>query len=106
MDMFSYIYKYIKNPDMFTKFYGLKTFRPNQSVIFFKQNGGTAVDAVEKAIRVFEKHYHFNAGRGSCLNVSGDVECDAMIMDGNNVKTGKCYVMFMVNVVRQSETQV
>ena len=54
-----------------------------------KQKGGTAVDAVEQAIRIFEQHGHFNAGRGSCLNTSGEVECDAMIMDGNNMKTGK-----------------
>ena len=54
-----------------------------------KQNGGTAIDAVEKAIRVLEEHSHFNAGRGSFLNTSGEVECDAMIMDGNNLKTGK-----------------
>lgn len=53
-----------------------------------KQNGGTAVDAVEKAIRVFEEHNDFNAGRGACLNTSGGVECDAMIMDGQNMETG------------------
>ena len=46
------------------------------------QNGGTAVEAVEKAVRVFEEHDHFNAGRGSCLNESDEVECDAMIMHG------------------------
>ena len=53
-----------------------------------KQNRGTAVEAVEKAVRVFEKHGHFNAGRGSCLNESDEVECDAMIMDGHEMKTG------------------
>ena len=55
----------------------------------FKQNGGTAVDAVEQAIRVFEEHSYFNAGRGSCLNTSGEVECDALIMDGDKIKTGR-----------------
>ena len=45
---------------------------------------------MEKAIRVFEEHNDFNAGRGSCLNTSGGVECDAMIMDGHNMKTGTC----------------
>ena len=41
----------------------------SQSVdlIFLKQNGGSAVDAAEKAIRVFEENDNFNAGRGSCL---------------------------------------
>ena len=64
-----------------------------------KQNRGKAVDAVEKAIRVFEEHGHFNAGRGSCLNESGEVECDAMIMDGHNMKTGSYAENFIVSVV-------
>lgn len=53
-----------------------------------QQEGGSAVNAVEKAVRVFEGHPHFNAGRGSFLNVSDEVECDAMIMDGHNMETG------------------
>ena len=57
-------------------------------LLLLKQNGGTAVDAVEKAVRVFEEHGYFNAGRGSCLNEDGEVECDAMIMDGEKMKTG------------------
>ena len=67
---------------------------PNYSIFIItpllrlKQNGGTAVDAVEKAVRVFEEHDHVNAGRGSCLNEAGEVECDAMIMDGSNMKAG------------------
>ena len=63
-----------------------------------KQKGGTAVDAVEQAIRVFEQHGHFNAGRGSCLSTSGEVECDAMIMDGRTLKTGK-YVVNTLKIV-------
>ena len=65
-----------------------KHFIRHQSTICLKRNGGSAVDAAEQAIRVFEEHGHFNAGRGSCLNESGKVECDAMIMNGNNMKTG------------------
>ena len=67
---------------------------PNYSIFIItpllrlKQDGGTAVDAVEKAVRVFEEHDHVNAGRGSCLNEAGEVECDAMIMDGSNMKAG------------------
>ena len=65
-----------------------KHFIRHQSTICLKRNGETAVDAVEQVVRVFEEHGHFNAGRGSCLNESGEVECDAMIMSGNNMKTG------------------
>ena len=61
-----------------------------------KQNGGTAIDAVEKAVRVLEENSHFNAGRGSCLNTSGEVECDAMIMDGHKIKTGSYVENFTV----------
>ena len=59
-----------------------------RSNFFLKQNGGTAVDAVEAAVRVFEDSEYFNAGRGSSLNCFGEVECDAMIMDGHEMKTG------------------
>ena len=58
------------------------------TTVLLKQNGGNAVDAVEKAVSILEEHDHFNAGRGSCLNESDEVECDAMIMDGYNLKTG------------------
>ena len=54
----------------------------------FKQNGGTAVDAVEAAVRVLERNELFNAGRGSFLNCDGEVECDAMIMEGDTLKNG------------------
>ena len=53
------------------------------------QNGGTAVDAVETAIRVLEESEYFSAGRGSLLNTKGQVECDAMIMDGNTLNYGR-----------------
>jgi beta-aspartyl-peptidase (threonine type) len=53
-----------------------------------KQEGGSAVDAVETAVSVFEESDFFNAGRGSALNCHGEVECDALIMDGNTMNTG------------------
>ncbi|KAI9703764.1 MAG: hypothetical protein M1836_007534 [Candelina mexicana] len=47
----------------------------------FLRNGGTAVDAVEKAIRVFEDRSITNSGYGSNLTLDGVVECDATIVD-------------------------
>jgi beta-aspartyl-peptidase (threonine type) len=50
--------------------------------------GGSAVDAVEAAARVLEEDPCFNAGRGSVLSASGEVELDAAIMDGNGRHAG------------------
>jgi taspase, threonine aspartase, 1 len=43
--------------------------------------GGTAVDAVEIAIKVLEDREITNAGYGSNLTMDGVVECDACIVD-------------------------
>jgi len=51
-------------------------------------NGGSAVDAVEAAVRVLEDDSCFNAGRGSTLNAQGIVELDAAIMDGEDRRAG------------------
>jgi beta-aspartyl-peptidase (threonine type) len=49
------------------------------------KNGGSSIDAVEKAIMVLEDTTIFNAGTGSTLSLTGEVEMDASIMtaDGN-----------------------
>ena len=52
------------------------------------ENGGTAVDAVEAAVRVMEELPIFNAGRGSALNLNGEIEMDAAIMDGATLNCG------------------
>jgi beta-aspartyl-peptidase (threonine type) len=51
-------------------------------------DGGSAVDAVEAAVRALEDHPRFNAGRGSVLTAAGTVEMDASIMEGNRLRCG------------------
>src|SRR5215831_12473432 len=46
------------------------------------ERGGSAVDAVEAAVRDLEDDPEFNAGYGAVLNRLGTVEVDACVMDG------------------------
>lgn len=50
--------------------------------------GGTALDAVEKAVNFLEDCPVLDAGRGSYLNSEGNVEMDALIMDGATLDMG------------------
>ena len=52
------------------------------------EKGGSALDAVEAAIHVLEDDPHFNAGRGAVLNADGEVELDASLMDGEDLRAG------------------
>ena len=45
------------------------------------RSGGTAIEAVEAAIKVLEDREITNAGYGSNLSLDGTVECDATIVD-------------------------
>ncbi|RIA43878.1 beta-aspartyl-peptidase (threonine type) [Hephaestia caeni] len=49
---------------------------------------GTALDAVEAAVRALEDHPAFNAGRGSVFTYEGRNEMDAAIMDGRDRSAG------------------
>lgn len=51
-------------------------------------NGGSALDAVEAAVRVLEDDPVFNAGRGSVFTYEGTIELDAAIMEGADRKAG------------------
>ncbi len=50
--------------------------------------GGSAIDAVEAAVRVLEDYPCFNAGRGAVFNHEGKHELDASIMDGKLLHAG------------------
>jgi beta-aspartyl-peptidase (threonine type) len=50
--------------------------------------GGSAIDAVEAAVRVLEDSPLFNAGKGSVFNNDGVNEMDAAIMNGKTLKAG------------------
>jgi beta-aspartyl-peptidase (threonine type) len=50
--------------------------------------GGSALDAVEVAVRILEDNPTFDAGHGSVLNARGEVELDAIIMDGRDLNLG------------------
>jgi len=50
--------------------------------------GGTAIDAIEKAVCLLEDSPLFNAGKGSVFTAEGTHEMDAAIMDGSNLNAG------------------
>jgi beta-aspartyl-peptidase (threonine type) len=57
---------------------------------------GTAVDAVVAAVVALEEDPLFNAGIGSSLTVSGQVQMDASIMDGRTLAAGAVAVVSRV----------
>lgn len=52
------------------------------------QSGGSALDAVEAAVRALEDNPNYNAGTGACLTTEGNIELDAGIMDGRALAVG------------------
>jgi L-asparaginase / beta-aspartyl-peptidase len=65
------------------------------------EDGGSALDAVEAAVYVLEDDPTFDAGRGSFLNLVGEVEMDAIIMDGRDLNFG---AVAAINQVRHPVT--
>src|SRR5690348_7326513 len=52
------------------------------------QNGGSALEAVEAAVRSLEDNPNFNAATGACLTTEGNIELDAGMMEGNTLRVG------------------
>jgi beta-aspartyl-peptidase (threonine type) len=52
------------------------------------QAGGSALDAVEAAVRSLEDNPMFNAGTGACLTSDANIELDAGIMEGHTLQVG------------------
>lgn len=50
--------------------------------------GGSALDAVQASVTVMEDDPTFDAGHGAALNAAGEVELDAMLMDGASLRAG------------------
>ena len=50
--------------------------------------GGSALDAVEASVVSMEDNPIFNAGTGSTLNLLGEIETDAAVMDGETLRAG------------------
>ncbi|ODM91089.1 Isoaspartyl peptidase/L-asparaginase [Orchesella cincta] len=62
-----------------------------------------SVDAVEAAIKVMELDEAFNAGYGSVLTSTGEVEMDAILIRGSDLKAGAVGAM-RKNPIRLSFT--
>ncbi|WP_026754056.1 isoaspartyl peptidase/L-asparaginase family protein [Sediminibacter sp. Hel_I_10] len=52
------------------------------------EQGGTAVDAVERAVQILEDSPLFNAGKGAVFTATETHEMDASIMDGKTLNAG------------------
>src|SRR5690349_6510138 len=59
-----------------------------QSIRAMLELGASALDAVCHAVALLEDDAVFNAGTGSVLNRDGDVEMDASIMNGSDLRFG------------------
>ncbi len=68
----------------------LKALAAGRSVL---EAGGSAVDAVEAAIRELESDSTFNAGYGSALTADGQVEMCSAIMEGEDFNVGAVSVL-------------
>lgn len=59
-----------------------------QQIYPLLSDGLSALDAVEKVVNILEADPTYDAGRGAFLNEIGEIELDALIMDGSNLNVG------------------
>ncbi|MGC1306184.1 MAG: isoaspartyl peptidase/L-asparaginase family protein [Phormidesmis sp.] len=52
------------------------------------ENGDAALDVVEYCVNLLENNPLYNAGKGSVLNENGQVEMDAALMNGSDLRAG------------------
>jgi beta-aspartyl-peptidase (threonine type) len=52
------------------------------------EKGLSALDAVERSVNILEEDPTFDSGRGAFLNARGEIELDAMMMDGKTLNFG------------------
>jgi beta-aspartyl-peptidase (threonine type) len=67
--------------------------RAAEEALALLTRGGSALDAVELAVRILEDDPTYNSGTGACLTAAGDVELDAAIMDGESLRCGAVAVV-------------
>lgn len=56
------------------------------------KNNSSITDACQAAVESMEDDEAFNAGRGSVLNLKGEIEMEALIMEGKDMKAGRLYL--------------
>lgn len=79
--------KGLMTPDLETKYKDALKDALNKGYAVLEANG-TALDAVEEAVKCLEDTPLFNAGKGSVFTAEGTHEMDAAIMDGKTLNAG------------------
>jgi beta-aspartyl-peptidase (threonine type) len=79
--------KGMMTPDLEAKYKSDLKSALDQGYAILKE-GGTAVDAVEVAVKVLEDSPLFNAGKGAVFTATESHEMDASIMDGKTLNAG------------------
>ena len=80
----------------------IKSIRQALEVGFSEFHRGSAVEAVVESIAVMEDSGFFDAGKGSVRNAMGEIEMDAGLMVGNELKVGAVAVARVKNPIRKA----